>query len=102
MKAPTVFDPTPAPMPLARRRLQEEYLVEKSWRKVADNHRVNFYYVYRYVVYGRIPLNATIRRRLGIKRTVTINQLLRLRIQDMPPEILKLAIENREVICENR
>jgi hypothetical protein len=33
---------------------------------------------------------------LRIPKPVTINQLLQLPIQDMPPEILRLALENRE------
>lgn len=54
------------------------------------------------IIQGYEPKRPYTRTRIGlpeklrIPKPVTINQLLQLPIQDMPPEILRLALENRE------
>lgn len=98
MNAHPQLDLTYPPINPARKRLLDEHDELRSWHRVADAHRVNVRYVYGYAVHNRIPHNRDIRRRLGIKRTYTINQMLSLPIQDMPPEILRWAFENREEI----
>ena len=56
----------------------------------------------RLIIRGYEPRRSCTRQRLGLParirlpRPVTINQLLRLPLQDMPPEILRLALEFRE------
>ena len=56
------------------------------------------------IIQGYEPRRKKTRARIGlpekvrIPKPVTINQLLKLPIQDMPPEILRLAFENREEI----
>ena len=56
------------------------------------------------IIQGYEPKRPQTRRRIGlpekvrIPKPVTINQLLQLPIQDMSPEILRLAFENREEI----
>ena len=54
------------------------------------------------IIQGYEPKRPYTRTRIGlpekarIPKPVTINQLMQLPIQDMPPEILLLALENRE------
>jgi hypothetical protein len=84
-----------------RRRLFTKYRRLHSWRKVAEEIGVNVYYVHSFVIKGQIPANPKIRKALGIhaqRKPVTINQLLRLPISEMPPEVLRWAFENREEI----
>ena len=80
----------------SRRRLYEEHTKLRSWLKVAQKRRVNFRYVYEYAINNKVPRNYIIWQRLGIKRTVTINQLLKLPLQEMPTDILRLAFLKRE------
>ena len=78
----------------SRKRLLEEHELSQSWRQVAKDRDIpNVLYVWYFAMQGKVPQNKRIARKLGIG--VTINQLLQLPIQDMPPEILRLAFENR-------
>ena len=91
-----IFDTSSHEKP--QKRLIRQYRRLGSYQKVADARGVNVKYVYEFVVHNVIPDNRKVRAALGIRfhRPVTINQLLKLPIQDMPPEILRLAFENRE------
>jgi hypothetical protein len=84
-----------------RQKLYRQYRRLKSWQKLAAARQTNVSYVYDYVVHGIVPANRSIQRKLGIPqpKPVTINQLLNLPIQDMPHQILRLALENREVMA---
>lgn len=83
-----------------RRRLLDEYSAIKAsgqkggWRAIANRRRVNVRYVYNLAVHGKIPQNKSIRKRLGFRPT--LNDQFRKPIQDMPPEILRFALEYRE------
>jgi hypothetical protein len=81
-----------------RKRLIRQYRRLGSYQRVADVRGVNIRYVYEFITHNIVPANHKIQVALGIHlhRPVTINQLLQLPIQDMPPEILRLALENRE------
>jgi hypothetical protein len=89
---------TSSPLEKARKRLFRQKRQLRSWHKVADARKVNVSYVYEFAEKGIVPTNKKIQRALGIHlpRSVTINQLLQLPIQDMPVEILRLAFENRK------
>jgi hypothetical protein len=91
--------PTSSYLEKPRRRLFSQHRKLGSWWKVAEARGVNRFYVYDFAVNGNVPVNKKIQRALGIPRLphpITINQLMHLPIQDMPGEILKLALENRE------
>jgi hypothetical protein len=79
------------------RRLFRQYRRLGSFQKVADARGVNVYYVYDCLVHNTIPVNKNVQKALGfyMHKPVTINQLMRLPIQDQPTEILRLALENR-------
>lgn len=83
---------------IARKRLYWKYRKLGSFSKLAKDLQVNVYHVYSYIAHGIVPKNKAIQRSLGIhlRKPVTINQLLQLPIQEMPPEILKLALYYRE------
>ena len=85
----------PPPLHPARKALLDEHRETGSWHRVADAHRVNVRYVFGFAKTGKIPENKLICKRMGIKKTVTINQLLQRSVNDMPMEILKLAFEHR-------
>lgn len=83
---------------LPRKRLYWKYRKLKSFQKLADEKGINVKHVYDYISKGIIPANPEIQRRMGIPRKrpgVTINQLLKLPIQEMPTLVLKLTLENR-------
>jgi hypothetical protein len=100
MRVTPVSDITIVDLPLPRKRLLNEYsrLIASGkkggWRRLAERRHVNVKYVYRYAVLGKIPHNRVIRRRLGIRPC--INDMFKLPIQAMPPEILRWALEHRE------
>lgn len=81
-----------------RRRLLRQYHRLGSYQLVADARGVNVNHVYKFLVHNVIPVSKDIQKALGLRlhRPVTINQLMQLPIQDMPTEILRLALENRE------
>lgn len=83
-----------------RRRLIRQYHRLGSYHRVADARGINVRYVYEFINHYAVPANRKIQTALGIylHKPVTINQLMQLPIQDMPPEILRLALENREEI----
>ena len=83
-----------------RKRLFRQYRRLGSYQQVANARGVNVRYVYEFLVEGIVPCNKQIQRALGLHlhSPVTINQLLNIPIQDMPVEILRLAMEHREDI----
>jgi hypothetical protein len=97
MKKP-MFDTSRMEKP--RRRLIRQYRKLGSYQRLADARGVNVYYVYEFLVHNVIPVNRKIRAALGLHphRSVTINQLMELPIQDMPTAVLRLALEYREVL----
>jgi hypothetical protein len=69
-----------------------------SFHKLADARGVNVKWVYRFMVYGEIPPNKSIQRKLGIRirHLKTINEHLATdSIQDMPVPLLAWALANR-------
>jgi hypothetical protein len=90
---------SPSLLEKPRRRLIRQKQHLGSWHKVAAARGLNVFYVHDFVKHGNIPTNKKIQRALGIPRvpkSVTVNQLMQLPIQDMPTEILRLAFENRQ------
>jgi hypothetical protein len=87
----------PSTLEKPRRRLIRAYHRLGNYQAVADLYGVNVKFIHEFLVKGIIPNSKRIRRVLGLKlhQPVTINQLLQLPIQDMPTEILRLALENR-------
>jgi hypothetical protein len=81
----------------SRKRLYRQYRHFQSFARVAIARQVNVRYVYDYIVNNIKPKNKIVCKALGIstKLPVTINQLLRRSIQEMPEPILKLALKNR-------
>jgi hypothetical protein len=81
-----------------RRRLLRQYHRLGSYQLVAEARGVNVNHVYKFIVHNVIPVSKDIQRALGLRlhRPVTINQLMQLPIQDMPTEILAMALEQRK------
>jgi hypothetical protein len=100
MRPTPVSDLIDLELPLPRKRLLNEYLQisasghKGGWRKLAARRKLNVKYVYSYAVHGRVPLNKTIQKKLGIRPSV--NDMFLLPIQTMPIEILRYALEHRE------
>jgi hypothetical protein len=100
LRATTIPDLNDPALILPRRRLLDEYsLLQVSgkkggWRKLAARRRINVKYVYNFAIHGRLPTNKSLRKKLGMRPS--INDMFRLPIQAMPPEILAYALEHRE------
>lgn len=100
MRATSLPDLNDLDLILPRRRLLDEYRrlqasgKKGGWRKLAARRKLNVRYVYRFAVHGKIPMNKTIQKKLGMRPS--INEMFNLPIQSMPPEILHYALEHRE------
>jgi hypothetical protein len=89
---------TPSVLEKPRKRLISKYRRLGSFHRLAEACGVNVKYVYEFLRHDKVPTNREIQKAMGIHlpKPVTINQLMKLDIQDMPTEILRLAFENRE------
>ena len=84
----------------ARRMLKKQYRQLGSYAALSRAREISVSHVYRFLVYGKLPVSRKLQLKLGLRahHPVTINQLLKLPIQEQPVEILRLAFENREEI----
>jgi hypothetical protein len=96
MRPTAIYDLTLEALSPSRRTLLDEHAHLGSWHRVARKRKVNWKNVYNYALYGKVPNNKAICKRLGIKPTVTLNKLLRKPISEMPTFVLRWAFENRE------
>jgi hypothetical protein len=66
MYATLIFDLYTRRLPIARKRLLDEYagLERGGWRELARRRGINFRYVYEFAIYGKLPQNRQIRKLL--------------------------------------
>lgn len=95
MRATATYDLNPADLIPARKRHLEGHQEFKSWHKYSRHLRLNVGPVYRFAIYGILPRDPVIRRKLLGRKTIN-QHLAEDSIQDMPTPLLAWALEHRE------
>jgi hypothetical protein len=95
LRASAIYDLNPIELIPPRKRLLEAHQENHSWHKVAKALKLNVRYVYNFAIYGRIPRNKFVLRKLLGRKTIN-EHLASDRISDMPIDLLKWAFENRK------